>query len=67
LHPEFISSQGSSIREFYEELNSINDDEYTALFDEHENKWFVEQMLGSISYNHFFKMMVGAARRSGTK
>ena len=41
------------------------EDNYTALFEEHQHHWFVDALLSSMSYEHFFAMMTKAAREGG--
>merc|ERR1711924_385990 len=63
----FIKKENSSISSFYSECRGILDGECTALFEEHENKWFVDALLAGISYQQFYGLMVAAARRQNAK
>jgi hypothetical protein len=43
------------------------EDTYCALFEEDENKWFVEMLTAVTDYNAFFDLMINKARRSRAK
>ena len=38
-----------------------------ALFEEHEEKWFVDALMSAIDFTSWFTMMVGAAAAGGRK
>ncbi|GAB9472690.1 hypothetical protein Gpo141_00009863 [Globisporangium polare] len=60
---EFIESEGATIDEFFRECRGVVDGHYTALFEEHEHAWFVDRLLASMDYKHFYSLMVNEARR----
>jgi hypothetical protein len=62
LLEEFITLHDSTLRDFSAECRSSLNNEFTALFEEHEHKWFVEILLSWIDYEIFFLEMVKIAR-----
>jgi hypothetical protein len=63
----FIGQEGSTIRKFYTECENIMEDKYCALFEEDENKWFVDMLTAVTDYSAFFDLMVNMARRMHAK
>lgn len=63
LLEDFVISNGSTIVEFYAECRSSLNGDFTALFEEHEHKWFVDALLSWLDYDAFFAEMVKSARR----
>mmetsp|Transcript_50583 Transcript_50583/g.142298 ORF Transcript_50583/g.142298 Transcript_50583/m.142298 type:complete len:171 (+) Transcript_50583:69-581(+) len=59
---QFLEGEGCSSAEFYAQCKDAIEDNYTALFEEHQHHWFVDALLASMSYEHFFEMMTKAAR-----
>jgi hypothetical protein len=43
------------------------EDKYCALFEEDENKWFVDMLTAVTDYSAFFDLMVNMARRMHAK
>ena len=50
-----------NIGEFFKECKNALDGYMCAIFEEHEEKWFVEAMVSATDYNEWFSMMVDAA------
>ncbi len=63
----FIEQEGSTITDFYSECQDILEDKHCALFEEDENKWFVEMLTAVTDYSAFFELMVAKARRMQSK
>mmetsp|Transcript_19993 Transcript_19993/g.28724 ORF Transcript_19993/g.28724 Transcript_19993/m.28724 type:complete len:149 (+) Transcript_19993:70-516(+) len=64
LLEDFTASKGSTVKEFYAECRSSIEGGFTALFEDHEHKWFVDALLSWLDYSHFFEDMVRASRMS---
>lgn len=64
LLEEYVKNSGSTITDFYYECQSSLNGDFTALFEEHEHKWFVDALLAWLDYNVFFNDMVETARYS---
>jgi hypothetical protein len=64
LLEDFITSNGSTLRDFTAECRSSLNGDFTILFEEHEHKWFVDALLSWIDYQTFFVEMVKLARRA---
>lgn len=58
---EFIVEEGYTIQDFFQECKDIMDDFGCALFEEHEDKWFVEAVVKAVDYRGWFEMMVDVA------
>lgn len=64
---ELIEEEGGTIEAFYEECNEAAAGDFTALFEEHRHAWFVQHLLASMEYKHFYGLMVNEARRISRK
>ena len=58
---EFIVEEGYTIQDFFKECKEVMDDFGCALFEEHEDKWFVEAVIQAVDYQGWFAMMVETA------
>ena len=67
LLEDFVKSRSSSITEFYAECRDAMEGKFTALFEEHEYKWFVEMLLSWLDYDAFYSMMKEAANNARRK
>lgn len=47
--------------------NITADGKFAALFEENENKWFVDKVLSWMDFHEFLHMMQSAALRRGRK
>lgn len=63
----FIESEGVTIDEFLRECRGVVDGHFTALFEEHEHARFIDHLLASMHYDHFYTIMVREARRGARK
>ena len=54
---DFLDTRGVCRQTFYSQCEDAIEDRYTALFEEHMHHWFVDALLSSMSYEHFFSMM----------
>ena len=57
----FVKREGYSAEDFFAECKAALDDYGCALFEEHEEKWFVEVLMAATDYNDWFRMMVERA------
>ncbi len=57
----FVNREEYSTTAFFEECKAALDGFGVALFDEHEEKWFVEALLSAMDYASWFEMMVNKA------
>ncbi|GMI04685.1 hypothetical protein TrVE_jg1424 [Triparma verrucosa] len=62
---EFIVEEGYTIQDFFKECKEVMDDFGCALFEEHEDKWFVEAVIQAVDYQGWFAMMVETAGAAG--
>ena len=63
----FLSEKAFSLREFQTQLRDAVEDRYCALFEEHEHHGWVDSCFAAVSYEHFYRRMVAAARRGRHK
>ena len=56
-----------TIEEFFNECRMAMEGFMCAIFEEHEEKWFVDALMSAIDFKEWFKMMVGAAGSAGRK
>lgn len=59
---ECIEELNGSMEEFYMECRECVNEEYLALFEEHEYNWFVKYVLSMLEYEQFYAMMVEECR-----
>lgn len=59
---DFVESEGVTIEEFFRECRGVVEGHFTALFEEHQYAWFVDRLLASLDYKHFYTLMVNEAR-----
>eukprot|EP00520_Triparma_pacifica_P019363 CAMPEP_0118659190 /NCGR_PEP_ID=MMETSP0785-20121206/14976_1 /TAXON_ID=91992 /ORGANISM="Bolidomonas pacifica, Strain CCMP 1866" /LENGTH=141 /DNA_ID=CAMNT_0006552271 /DNA_START=197 /DNA_END=618 /DNA_ORIENTATION=- len=52
---KFVSREGYSAEDFFGECKAALDDFGCALFEEHEEKWFVEVLMSATDYNEWFR------------
>ena len=63
----FVEENGITMLDFYAECRDAMDGKFTVLFEEHEDKWFVDLLMDWLDYNHFYEGMVTTARLSASK
>ena len=63
-HTAFVKSHDSTIQDFYVLCQEAINDEYCALFEEHQFHGFVDALLASIEYQSFINLMIGKAKQS---
>ena len=63
----FLEEQGISNETFFTECQQVMNDQFCALFEDHQHKWFVDMLLGMMEYNHFYGLMINEARRRAAK
>ena len=63
----FLSEKAFSLQEFQAQLRDAVEDRYCALFEEHEHHGWVDSCFAAVSYEHFYRRMVAAARRGRHK
>lgn len=63
----FLADEGFDLAEFQRQLHDAKNDNYCALFEEHEHHGWVDSALAAVSYEHFFDRMADAARRCERK
>jgi len=63
----FINREDYDVEDFFRECQGAMDDLGCALFEEHEEKWFVEALVSSMEYRKFFEKMVERAESSTRK
>ena len=56
----FFSSRARPRRHF-SECQDVMNDQFCALFEDHEHKWFVDMLLGMMEYKHFYGLMINGA------
>lgn len=64
---KFVRREGYGAEDFFAECKAAMDDFGCALFEEHEDKWFVTTLLSATDYNEWFKMMVSRAEEMGSR
>eukprot|EP00518_Triparma_eleuthera_P005930 CAMPEP_0182467226 /NCGR_PEP_ID=MMETSP1319-20130603/13481_1 /TAXON_ID=172717 /ORGANISM="Bolidomonas pacifica, Strain RCC208" /LENGTH=153 /DNA_ID=CAMNT_0024667289 /DNA_START=262 /DNA_END=719 /DNA_ORIENTATION=+ len=62
---EFVTSSGYTVADFFQECREAADGFGVALFDDREEKWFVDAMMEALDYSSWFERMVEEARRGG--
>jgi hypothetical protein len=62
LTNQFLRKHDYSSIYFYAACKDIIDGKFVALFEEHENLWFVEMLMGMMEYKHFVRQMVSLAK-----
>ena len=67
LLENFVKSRKSTITEFYAECRDSMEGKFTALFEEHEHKWFVEMLLSWMDYDYFYTMMIETSRSKSNR
>ena len=55
---KFAGAQGITVEKIYADCRDAMDDKFTPLFEENENKWFVELLLSWMEYEHFVSSMI---------
>jgi hypothetical protein len=63
LFSSFADICGVTIEKVYSDCRDAMDDKFTPLFEENENKWFVELLLSWMEYDHFVSSMVSHVRK----
>jgi hypothetical protein len=61
---KFVKREDYTAEDFFTECRASLDDYGCALFEEHEEKWFVEALLSATDYFDWFRMMIKAAEGS---
>ena len=59
----FVMSSGHTVGDFFKECREAADGFGMALFDDREEKWFVEAMMEALDYGRWFEVMVEEAGR----
>lgn len=62
LTEKFLRRHDYSSSLFYAACKDIIEGKFVALFEEHENLWFVEMLMGMMEYKHFVRQMVSLAK-----
>jgi len=65
LFGEFSSDIGVSSKEIYQNCRDVVDGKFTALFEEHEHKWFVDLVMSWMSFEMFVREMCNQADSGG--
>uniref|UniRef100_A0A7S1U8T2 Cilia- and flagella-associated protein 36 n=1 Tax=Phaeomonas parva TaxID=124430 RepID=A0A7S1U8T2_9STRA len=60
---DFLAENNASEKEFYDECQWARQDMMEPLFSEHRHHWFVDWLLATLEYNHFFKKMQRVAKK----
>ena len=55
---KFADTQEITVEKIYADCRDAMDDKFTPLFEENENKWFVELLLSWMEYEHFVSSMI---------
>ena len=59
---DFADAHDIGVQELYFQARDAMEGKFTALFEEHEHKWFVDLLMEWGSFDHFFQMMMDASR-----
>ena len=59
----FLLDIGCSKAAFFAQCKVALEDQYCALFEEHEHHWFVDALLACLDYDRFFGLMVDESRK----
>jgi hypothetical protein len=60
----FAEDNGVSLQFIYSNCRDALDDKYTALFSEHEHKWFVELLMSWMEYDSFVEFMIKDVKKN---
>ena len=58
----FARSHGVTVEKLYLDCSDALDNKFTPLFEENENKWFVDLIMCWVDYNHFVDGMIHDVR-----
>jgi len=61
---KYVERKDYTPLDFYKECNDVLNDFGCALFEEHEEKWFVEVLVAAGDYDNWFELMCRAAEET---
>jgi len=60
---DFIAEEGFSMDDFERDCKAIRQGKPITLFEHEDHSWFLDALLSSLDFEHFFKTMVSVARK----
>eukprot|EP00752_Nemacystus_decipiens_P004643 g4236.t2 len=61
LLTEFLKEEGRTAEELFSDMKDAKQNNYTALFEEHQYHGFVQSVLDAMEYESFYRLMLTAA------
>ncbi|CAN0080933.1 unnamed protein product, partial [Ectocarpus sp. 12 AP-2014] len=62
----FLEEEGRPAEDLFSDMKDAKENNYTALFEEHEYHDFVQSVLAAIEYQSFYRLMLAAAAEATT-